>query len=83
LLRISGPRVRDMLAKGCMLDLHDRAFKVGDTAVTPIALLNVQISRLPDADGAAVFDLAVTRSYALSLWPWLESASAEFGLTIA
>ena len=82
-LRVSGPRVRDMLAKGCMLDLHDKVFRVGDTATTPVALLNVQITRLPDESGAAQFELAVMRSFAVSLLHVLEAASAEFGLEIA
>ena len=81
-LRVSGARIRDMLAKGCMLDLHDKVFKVGDTAVTPIALLNTQITRLPDANGAAQFELSVTRSFSVSLLHFLEASSAEFGLQL-
>jgi methylglutamate dehydrogenase subunit D len=83
ILRVSGPRVRDTLAKGCMLDLHDKVFKVGDTAITPIALLNTQITRLPDEAGQPVFELAVMRSFAVSFWHWIETSTAEYGLDVA
>lgn len=83
LLRVSGPRVRDMLAKGCMIDLHPSVFKIGDTAITSIALLTVQVTRLPDDAGLAVFEISVMRSFSANLWHWLESSAAEFGLDIA
>jgi methylglutamate dehydrogenase subunit D len=83
LIRVSGPRVRDMLAKGCMIDLHQSVFKIDDTAITSIALLTVQVTRLPDDEGLAVFELAIMRSFAANLWHWLESSAAEFGLDIA
>lgn len=82
LLRVAGPKVRDMLAKGCMLDVHPAVFGVGVTAVTQVALLTLQITRQPDADDVAVFDLAVMRSFATSLWHWLESSAAEYGLDV-
>ena len=82
ILRVSGTNVRETLAKGCMLDLHPVVFKVADTAITPVALLNVQITRLADDAGAAVFELAVMRSFAASLWHWLEASAAEFGLEV-
>lgn len=83
LIRVAGQRVRDMLAKGCMIDLHPSAFRTGDTAITPIALLTVQVTRLPDDAGLAVFELALMRSFAANLWHWLESSAAEFGLDVA
>ena len=83
LIRVSGANVRDTLAKGCMIDLHPGVFKPGDTAITPIALLTVQLTRLPDDAGVAVFELAVMRSFASNLWHWLEGSAAEFGLDVA
>src|SRR5436190_5251690 len=35
-LRLSGPRVRDVLAKGVPVDLHSKAFKPGDVACTVV-----------------------------------------------
>ncbi len=83
LIRVAGERVRDMLAKGCMIDLHPSTFKPGDTAITPIALLTVQVTRLADDAGATVFELAAMRSFAPNLWHWLEASAAEFGLDVA
>lgn len=82
ILRVSGAHVRDALIKGCMLDLHPTVFQVGDTAMTPVALLNVQITRLPDEASASVFELAAMRSFAINLWHWLESSALEFGLEV-
>lgn len=78
-LQLSGPRVRDTLAKGCMLDLHEKVFSVGDTAVVPIATLSGQVTRT----GTDSFEIAVMRSFALNLWHWLESSAAEYGLDVA
>ena len=36
-IRLTGPRVRDVLAAGCPLDLHPRAFHVGRCAQTILA----------------------------------------------
>jgi methylglutamate dehydrogenase subunit D len=83
ILRATGSHVRNMLAKGCMLDLHDSVFKVGDTAITPIALLTAQITRHPDQGGLPVFELAVMRSFAVSFWHWIETSAAEFGLDVS
>ncbi len=83
LIRVSGGRVRDMLAKGCMIDLHAGVFNPGSTAITSIALLTVQVTRLPDDTGLPVFELAVMRSFAANLWHWLEGSAAEFGLDVA
>jgi heterotetrameric sarcosine oxidase gamma subunit len=79
-LRIGGPRARAVLAKGCPLDLHPRAFGPGDTAVTAIAHVGVQLWQLDDAP---TYELAVPRSMAKSFWTWLSASAAEFGLAVA
>jgi heterotetrameric sarcosine oxidase gamma subunit len=78
-LRIGGPRARAALAKGCPLDLHPRAFGPGDTAVTAIAHVGVQLWQLDDAP---TYELAVPRSMAKSFWTWLSASAAEFGLAV-
>ncbi len=80
MLRISGPRARDALAKGCMIDLHPRAFATGHTALTSIAHIGVQLWQVGDAPS---YDIIVFRSMAASFWSWLSTASAEFGCEIA
>jgi sarcosine oxidase subunit gamma len=78
-LRVSGPRARDTLAKGCSLDLHPRAFKPGDAATTPVALIDCQIWQL---DETPTYALAVPSSLAESFWDWLTASAAEFGYTV-
>jgi methylglutamate dehydrogenase subunit D len=77
LLRISGTRVRDALAKGVALDLDPRAFRPGDTAMTAVAHIVVQLWQ---SDEAPTYVLSVARSLAGSFWDWLETAGAEYGL---
>jgi sarcosine oxidase subunit gamma len=77
LLRVSGPRVRDVLAKGVPVDLHPSVFRPGDTAMTAVAHIAVQLWQ---ADEAPTYVLSVARSLAGSFWHWLELSSAEYGL---
>ena len=78
-LRLSGPKARETLAKGCPIDLHPRAFHPGDTAITAIAHVGVQIWQVDDAP---TFDLLVARSMAASFWRWLSASGREFGLEL-
>jgi sarcosine oxidase subunit gamma len=78
-LRLTGPRARDVLAKGCPLDLHPRAFRPGDAALTAIAHVGVHLWQI---DGRPTYDLAVFRSMAASFSSWLLAAAAEFGCEV-
>jgi sarcosine oxidase subunit gamma len=78
-LRLSGPHVRDVLAKGAPVDLHPKAFKAGDVANTLISYIAVQIDMLDDAP---TYQLAAPRSMAGSFWSWLSASAAEFGYEI-
>ena len=78
-LRLSGPRVRDALAKMLPVDLHPRAFHAGDAAVTLAGHIGVAVWQLDDAP---TYDLAVARSYAGSLAEHLIAAAAEYGLLV-
>lgn len=78
-LHLSGPRVRDVLAKGVPVDLHPRAFKTGDVASTLVAHIGVQIDMLDDAP---IFQLTAPRSMAGSFWSWLTASAAEFGYDV-
>ena len=80
-LRLSGPNVRDSLVKLVPVDLHPRAFAVDDAVSTIAAHVGITLWRLEDDDaGSAVFELAVFRSLAASLWHALTESAAEFGL---
>ena len=79
ILKISGACVREVMAKGCALDLHPRAFETGRCAQSMLAQAQVilhQVSKAPD------YDIYVHRSFAEYLWAWLEDASAEYGMTV-
>jgi len=76
-LRLSGPKVRDVLAKGVPLDLHPKVFKPGDVATTLVAYIGVQIDRIDET-----FQLTAPRSMAGSFWSWLSASAAEFGYDV-
>ncbi|MGF6233233.1 heterotetrameric sarcosine oxidase gamma subunit [Inquilinus ginsengisoli] len=78
-LRVSGPHARDALIKGVGLDLHPRAFGPGDAAVTVIAHIGAQLWQLDDRP---TYEIAIYRSFAGSLWRWLEASAAEFGCAV-
>lgn len=78
-IRLAGPAVRSVLAKGIGIDLHDRAFPPGSVAQTACAHIGVILWRLDDEAGHAVFEVALYRSYAESFLRFLHGAAAEFG----
>ena len=78
-LTLSGPRAREVLEKGCSLDLHPRAFQAGHCAQTRLARAAILLHQ---TDDAPVYDIHVAWSFAAYLWVWLEDAAAEFGLAV-
>ncbi len=80
-LGLSGPRVRDALCKLISVDLHPRAFAVGQAAAAAAGHMGVVLWRLEDRDPAlGAFEVAVYRSYAGSFWRALCESAAEFGM---
>lgn len=78
-LRISGARARDVLAKGCRIDLHQRAFGPSNSAVTPIAHIHAALLQV---DAAPTFDLIVPSTLARDFVEWLRLGAAEFGYEV-
>jgi sarcosine oxidase subunit gamma len=78
-LRLSGPRMREVLAKGVPVDLHAKAFKPGDVTCTVVGHINTQIDMLDDVP---TYQLAARRSMAGSFWSWLAASAAEFGYDV-
>jgi sarcosine oxidase subunit gamma len=72
---VCGAASREMLSKGCGLDLHPRSFAAGACARTRLAQVPVVIECL---DAPQRFELTVARSYASYLQAWLVDAAAEF-----
>lgn len=77
-IRVSGRSARDVLAKGCVIDLHARSFVPGQTAQTALFHVNSLIHCV----AADTFDLYVTRSHGQSFWEALTDASGEFGCRV-
>jgi heterotetrameric sarcosine oxidase gamma subunit len=78
-LRLSGRAARDVLAKGCRLDLHPRVFKPPMCAQTAIAQIGVLLHQL---DERPTYDLHVLAGYAADFLTWLTASAAEFGYRI-
>jgi sarcosine oxidase subunit gamma len=77
-LRLAGEHCRNLLAKGCTLDLHPRVFSAGRCAQSGLARANVLIACLDDGS----FELVVRRSFADYLMRWLQHAGADRGVRI-
>ena len=79
LLRLSGIHARDVLAKGCRLDLHPRAFSAGSAATTTIDHITVTIVQI---DATPTYDLVLPANFAEAFLDWLRMSAAEYGYEI-
>lgn len=77
-IHITGGQVRDLLAKGCPVDLHSSVFGPGVCAGTSLLQITVVIHNVDDV----TFDVYVARTLAQSLWEWLTEGAAEFGYRV-
>ena len=75
-ISLSGPKARDVLAKGCPLDLHPAVFSPGDCAQTLVAKAGAMIRCVDDSPS---FELVVRRSFAEYAALWLRDAALEYG----
>ena len=78
IIRIAGPKARNVLAKGTPLDLHSSEFPIGKSALTQMAHVGVHLTRT----GEDAFELSVFRGFAESFWEWLTAQAAEFGYQV-
>ncbi len=78
-LRISGRRAREVLAKGLPIDLDPRAFPLGSAATSAISHMGVQIWQIDDTRS---YDIAIFRSLSESFWRWLTASAAEYGYEV-
>jgi len=78
ILTISGPKARNLLAKGTPVDLHPRAFGPGQCASTQMAHIGVHLAQVgPDA-----FELSLFRGFCEHFWEWLTEQAGEFGYLV-
>lgn len=84
-MTLRGRHVRDILAKGCPVDLHPRVFPAGSSAQTTLGQAGVVL--LADgnagttdgtADHTTRFTVLVRPSFATYLADWLTDAAEEF-----
>jgi len=75
-LLVSGPRARDLLAHGCPLDLHPRAFGAGRCAQTTLG--RTQAVVVARDEPRAGFWVLVRASFAGHLTDWLLDAATEY-----
>jgi sarcosine oxidase, subunit gamma len=77
IVEVSGPRARDVLAKGCAIDLHPRSFGRGQCAQTLLA--RTQIVLVCRDASTPRYWLMVRSSFARYLADWLADAAGEYG----
>jgi sarcosine oxidase subunit gamma len=75
IIALNGFHARDVLAKGCGIDLHPRSLAPGQCAQTFLAKARIALYQLDDAP---TYHILVERSLAEYLWLWLADAAAEF-----
>jgi len=72
-LRLTGSGVREVLAKGCTLDLSPATFAIDACAQSGLAKASMLIGRIEDAGPA--FEIIVRRSFADYVARWLHHAA--------
>ena len=76
---LSGPRTTAVLAKGCPLDFHPRAFAPGACAQSLVGHVNpLYIAH----DDAPTFTVMVARSFARDVWHLLCDTAAQYGFDV-
>jgi sarcosine oxidase subunit gamma len=78
-ISISGPSARDVLARGCSLDLHPRVFNTGQCAQTGLTKANILLDQTSDTPS---FDIYVLKSFADYLWQWFWLIGRDFKFAI-
>ncbi|HVN44796.1 MAG TPA: sarcosine oxidase subunit gamma family protein [Steroidobacteraceae bacterium] len=73
-LHLAGPAVREVLARGCRLDLHPEVFVPGSAAATTMAQVSVTLGALPGG-----WLLLTPSSTAQHLREWLAATARPFG----
>ena len=82
-INLAGRRARDLLAKGCTLDLHPTVFAPGQCAQTNLAKAAVLLIPRSNDRSFQSFDVVVRRSFADYLAHWLEHSGREYGFEVA
>ncbi len=85
-IRLSGSKAREVIARGCSLDLRPGRIEAGACLSSTLARCHVVLWLREDGssegEGEDVFDIFVHRSFAEYAWEWLVNASRPFGYRI-
>ncbi len=77
-IRLGGPRMRDLLSKGSNIDLRRSAISEGDGAMTQLDHIPVKLHFVAQD----CVDIYFRRSYAVSLFEWLLAGAREYGCRV-
>ena len=77
-VEIAGAKARDVLAKGCTIDLHPRVFEADSVVQTNLAKAQITLNQIDET----TYRIFARRSFAEYLWTWLEDAGMEYGVSI-
>lgn len=77
-IRVTGPRSRDVLAKGCAVDLDPALFPVGACAATQMEHMGIHLRCAGEDD----YELLVPTSQCGSFWHFLTEMALEFGFEV-
>ena len=80
ILRIEGPKARDLLSKGTGIDLHPNVFKPDHVAHTALFHHTVTIDRRV---GTSSYDVHMMRGFAQDLFEHLTAHAADYGYRLA
>lgn len=75
-IALAGPKSRELLAKGCAIDLHPRAF--GGTRCAQTLLGHGQVVLVPHPDGRHDYWILPRSSFARYVADWLLDAAVEY-----
>ena len=80
IIGLSGTKAREILQKGCSLDLHPKAFGVDNCAQSHLGRCHILLHQITTEP---CYELYIHRSFALYAYRWLEDAASEYRLTRA
>ncbi|MFK7892190.1 MAG: sarcosine oxidase subunit gamma [Granulosicoccus sp.] len=79
IIRVAGEGARELLQKGCRLDLHESRASSGFCAQTAMAQIGVLIHQV---DELPTYDLHIYSGFAQSFWHWLTEMAAPHGYKV-
>ena len=78
--RISGPRARELMQKGCRLDLDPSVTSKGWCAQTTMAQIGTTIHQIDDSP---TYDVMVYSGFAQEFAEWLDHTGAQLGVVFS